>query len=210
MFAYIEGKLVHKEPAFVIIDVGGIGYEIRISLNTFAVLEDTEQENIFQNGKCRLQTYLQIKEDAHTLFGFKDIQEKRLFLNLISVSGIGSNTAMLMLSSLSTEEIQEAILTEDVRTIQSVKGIGGKTAQRVILELKDKLKKENLVDVPELGVAKTSPNAQSPKLIRADAGAALTALGFPKNTAEKNVEKILKSQKDKLKVEEIIKLALKI
>ena len=207
MFAYIEGKLVYKEPTYVVLDVNGIGYEIKISLNTYSILEDTNNQEIFHKGKCRLQTYLQVKEDGHTLYGFPNPEDKQLFMTLISVSGIGTNTAMLMLSSLSSEEIQEAILQGNVATIQSVKGIGGKTAQRVILELKDKIQKTMGQSLPDLS-AQDNEQRQKRGRIREDAVLSLVALGINKNVAEKNIDKIMKKNTD-IKLEELIKLALK-
>lgn len=207
MFAYIEGKLIHKEPTYAILDVNGIGYEVKISLNTYSMLDDTSNKDVFHQGKCRLQTYLQIKEDAHTLYGFPNIEDKQLFMTLISVSGIGANTAILMLSSLSSDEIQEAIIHGHVATIQSVKGIGSKTAQRVILELKDKIQKTMGQSLPDLS-AQSDSNKQARKQIREDAILSLVALGISKNLAEKNIDKIMKKNTE-LKLEELIKLALK-
>jgi holliday junction DNA helicase RuvA len=200
MIAYIEGKLVHKEPAFVIIDVGGIGYQIRVSLQTYSGLPTGE--------RCKLQTYLQIREDAHTLYGFLEAREKNLFLDLISISGIGSNTAMLMLSSLTTAEIKQAIVSENVKVIQNVKGIGAKTAQRVILELKDKLKKENL-DSEYATLPNASPQTATSNLAKSEALLALTTLGIPKAVAEKNLETVIKKYGSDLSVEDLIKYALK-
>src|ERR1700759_4233408 len=134
MYAYIDGKLTHKSPSYVIIEAGGVGYHINISLNTYSRLGDAE--------RCKLFTWLHVKEDAHTLYGFIDEGERRLFLHLISISGIGPNTARMMLSSITPEEIQSAIISGNVTLIQRIKGIGPKSAQRVILELQDKLKKE--------------------------------------------------------------------
>ncbi len=193
MIAYIEGKLTHKEPSFVILDVNGVGYQIRISLNTYSAIPDVKS--------FKLYTYLQIKEDAHTLFGFADSLEKKVFLDLISVSGIGSNTALVILSSLSTNEVIQAIASEDVKTIQGIKGIGIKTAQRAIIELKDKIKKDNF-DI-------TSTASVGQYQTKQEALMALMALGIAKNVAEKNVETILKQKGTELKVEELIKLALK-
>ena len=133
MIAYLKGKLVHKEPTHVIVEVGGIGYQASISLNTFSEIKDKED--------IRLSTYLHVREDAHLLYGFASESEKVMFLNLISVNGVGPNTAMMVLSSLTADELKSAILREDAGTLQAVKGIGGKTAQRLILELKDKLRK---------------------------------------------------------------------
>ena len=156
-----------------------------------------------------MHTFLHIREDAHTLYGFIDNEEKKVFLDLISVSGIGAGTAMIILSSLSTAEIQEAIVREDVRTIQSIKGIGNKTAQRLILELKDKIKKENM-ELANTIVSSPGSDTQRKLLAKNEAILALTALGIPKNTAEKNLETIIKKHGNNLSVEELIKLALKV
>jgi Holliday junction DNA helicase RuvA len=195
MIAYIDGKLAYKDPTFVIIDVAGVGYHIKISLQTYSALKEGE--------RCRLQTFLHIKEDAHTLYGFVENAEKRLFLELISVSGIGPNTALMMLSSLSYAEIQHAIVSEDLRTIQSIKGIGSKTAQRVILELKDKIKKGMF--------AGEVPNFPSPtnNTVRNEALSALITLGIPKNVAEKSIDTIIKQEGTGLSIEQLIKKALK-
>jgi Holliday junction DNA helicase RuvA len=197
MIAYIDGKLAHKEPAYVIIDVGGIGYELRISLQTYSAVSDGE--------RCRLHTYLNIKEDAHTLYGFSEFAEKKLFLELISVSGIGPNTALVMLSSLSASEIEQAIVSENVALIQSIKGIGSKTAQRVVLELKDKIKKGLYLTSDTPTIAVTSNNT-----LRTEALSALTTLGIPKNVAEKSIEIILKKEGSQISLEQLIKQALKV
>ncbi|QCR24408.1 Holliday junction branch migration protein RuvA [Pontibacter sp. SGAir0037] len=194
MIAYIDGKLAYKEPAYVIIDVNGVGYQIKISLSTYSALPQGE--------RCRLQTYLHIKEDAHTLYGFLTTAEKDLFLHLISISGVGPNTGLTILSSLSVEEVQQAILREDVRTIQHVKGIGAKTAQRIILELRDKIKKETLT-------ADSVVPAATHNTVRAEALSALVTLGFAKNVAEKTIDAIIKRESRNLSVEELIKFALK-
>lgn len=197
MIAYIDGKLVQKEPASVIIDVGGVGYEIRISLQTYASLSEG-------NERCRLFTYLNIREDAHILYGFATPDEKLLFMDLISVSGIGPNTALMMLSSLSSSEVRHALITEDVRTIQSIKGIGAKTAQRAIIELKDKLKKDNVAaGMPALPTGKGSHS------IRNEALVALTVLGIPKPQAEKSIDLIMKREGEQISLEQLIKLALR-
>lgn len=193
MYAYISGKLAHKEPTFAVIDVQGVGYQVNISLNTYTTLP--------MNGDCKLHTYLQVREDAHNLYGFTELSEKKLFLLLISVSGIGANTALVMLSSMSVSEIQTAIASEDVKAVQSIKGIGLKTAQRVILELKDKVQKE-------VGNIAATPASQQ-SAIRDEAVMALITLGYAKNVAEKNVNKILKTKGNDVKVEEVIKWALK-
>ncbi len=197
MIAYIDGKLTYKDHAFVIIDVNGVGYEIKISLQTYSALSDG-------NERCKLYTYLSIREDAHTLYGFKERDEKSLFLDLISVSGIGANTALVMLSSMSSGEIREALISEDARTIQSIKGIGAKTAQRAIIELKDKLRKEQMIGgaSPTIFPVKNSQ-------VRNEALAALVTLGIPKNVAEKSIETILKKEGEDVTVEQLIRLALR-
>ena len=196
MIAYIDGKLTYKDPTYVIIDVGGIGYQIKISLGTYSSLPDGE--------RCRLHTYLHIKEDAHTLYGFMTAAEKEVFLHLISISGVGPNTGLMILSSLSVEEVQQAIIREDVRTIQHVKGIGAKTAQRIILELRDKMKKE--VMLTDAGVL---PSGAAHNTNRTEALSALVTLGFAKNVAEKTLDAIIKREGGSLSVEELIKFALK-
>lgn len=196
MIAYLEGKVAQKDPAYAIIDVQGVGYEIRISLQTYSALPEVGQ-------KAKVFTYLNIREDAHILFGFGVPDEKMLFLDLVGVSGVGPATALVMLSSLSSSEIRQAIMNEDLRVVQSIKGIGSKTAQRVILELKDKMRKDSLTSpVPFLtGVTGGS--------VRSEALAALVTLGLPKAAAEKNLDTILKREGDGLTVEELIKLALR-
>jgi holliday junction DNA helicase RuvA len=194
MIAYIDGKLTHKDPTYVIIEASGVGYQIKIPLSTYSSLPAGE--------RCKLHTYLHIKEDAHTLYGFTTVAEKEAFLHLISISGVGPNTGLMILSSLSVEEIQQAIVREDVRTIQHVKGIGAKTAQRIILELKDKLKKEVLLTDAPVSAAAHNTN-------RAEALSALVTLGFAKNVAEKTLDAIIKREGSGLSVEELIKFALK-
>lgn len=194
MIAYIDGKLAYKDPTYVILDVGGVGYQVKISLSTYSSLPDGE--------RCKLHTFLHIKEDAHTLYGFTTGAEKDLFLLLISISGVGPNTGLMILSSLSVDEVQQAILREDVRTIQHVKGIGAKTAQRIILELKDKVKKEAMLTDSLVPAAAHNTN-------RAEALSALVTLGFAKNVAEKTLDAIIKREGGNLSVEELIKFALK-
>jgi Holliday junction DNA helicase RuvA len=195
MIAYIKGKLVHKDPTYVVIDVQGIGYEIHISLTTFSAIKSQES--------CMLHTYLNIKEDSHTLYGFSTQAEKKVFLLLISISGVGPSTGLMVQSSLSASELQQAIVNEDVRTIQSVKGIGAKTAQRIILELKDKILKEGISATDE----KSSVNGYN--TVRNEALSALVTLGISKNVAEKTLDKILKNSGNEVTLEELIKLALK-
>ncbi|TDQ16497.1 Holliday junction DNA helicase subunit RuvA [Algoriphagus boseongensis] len=196
MIAYLSGKLVFKDPTYVIIDVGGVGYQVKISLQTFSKIKDEEQ--------IKLLTFLHIKEDAHTLYGFKEESEKRLFLLLISINGVGPNTGLMILSSLSTEEIEHAILSNDVGTIQAVKGIGAKTAQRIILELKDKIGKSGTSD-PSIPLGFLNPSNK----IREEALQALITLGFPKAVAEKNIAQILKKTTGEISLEDLIKASLK-
>ncbi len=197
MIAYVEGKLAYKDPAYAIIDVQGVGYEVRISLQTYSALPEIGE-------KCRVNTYLNIREDAHILFGFGEPDEKKLFLDLVSVSGVGPATALVMLSSLSSSEIRHAIMNEDLRVVQSIKGIGSKTAQRVILELKDKMRKDSLTS-PVPFLAATATGGQ----VRSEALAALVTLGIPKPSAEKSLDTIIKREGDQLTVEQLIKLALR-
>ncbi len=191
MYAYIDGKLVYKNAAYVVIDAGGVGYHINISLNTYSRLGNSE--------RCKLFTWLHVKEDAHTLYGFADEGERRLFLHLISISGIGPNTGRMMLSSVTPEEIQNAIISGNVSLIQRIKGIGPKSAQRIVLELQDKLRKEG----PE-----TLSTAPANRTVRDEALTALVTLGFARNAAEKVLEQELNKNND-LTVEQLIKSALK-
>jgi holliday junction DNA helicase RuvA len=196
MISYLSGRLVVKDPTYVIIDVGGIGYQVKISLQTFSKIKDEEQ--------IRLLTFLHIKEDAHTLYGFKEENEKSLFLLLIGINGVGPNTGLMILSSLNTEEIEHAIISGDVATIQHVKGIGTKTAQRIILELKDKVGKTgNDGSLTPLGFMKPSNKT------REEALQALITLGFPKAAAEKNIAAVLKKTDGEISLEDLIKASLK-
>lgn len=191
MIAHIQGKLVEKNPTDVVIDCGGVGYHINISLHTYSLLSNTDQIKLF--------TYLQVKEDAHTLFGFFEKSEREIFKMLLSVSGIGASIARTMLSSLEPKQIIQAIASGDVGTVQSIKGIGLKTAQRVILDLQDKVLK--LYDLDEVSMILNNTN-------RDEALSALEVLGFVRKTSEKVVEKIIKEDPD-ASVESIIKKALK-
>lgn len=198
MIAYIEGKLAQAEPAFVIIDINGLGYYIRISLQTYSSINKAQDERL------KLHTYMHIKEDAHTLYGFFELAEKDLFVDLISVSGIGPNTAMVMLSSLSSFEIKKALANEDIKSIQSIKGIGAKTAERAIVELKAKFKKEILTGTPSL-IDYTSPA----HALKAEALQALTTLGIARAVAEKSIDQILTKEGYQIGIEQLIKMALK-
>ena len=191
MIAHLQGKLVEKTPTQVVIDCGGVGYHVNISLHTYSLLPATDFIKLF--------THLQIKEDAHTLFGFVEKSEREIFKLLLSVSGIGASIARTMLSSLDPKQITNAIASGDVVTIQSIKGIGSKTAQRVILDLKDKVLK--LYDLDEVSMSQSNTN-------RDEALSALEVLGFVRKTSERVVEKIIKEAPDS-SVEFIIKQALK-
>ena len=191
MITHIQGKLVEKTPTEVVIDCGGVGYHINISLHTYSLLPQSDQIKLF--------THLQVKEDAHTLFGFVEKSEREIFKMLLSVSGIGASIARTMLSSLDPKQIIQAIAVGDVVTIQSIKGIGAKTAQRAILDLKDKVLK--LYDLDEVSISRNNTNKD-------EALSALEVLGFNKKLAEKVVDKILVQDSDAT-VESIIKQALK-
>ena len=193
MIAYVQGKVTFKSPAYFIIECGGIGYHVNISLNTYSQVQDKDS--------CKLYTYLHIKEDAHTLYGFADEAEKELFSHLISVSGIGPALGRMVLSSYAPAEISRAILNEDEGLIKSIKGIGPKSAKRIILELKDKLAKD--IKAPEI-ISGSAGNTH-----RDEALTALIMLGFAKPVASKAVDEILKSEKDISSVEQLIKKALK-
>ena len=194
MIGYLSGEITLVDPTLILIEAGGIGYEVKISLNTYSKLKD------LRSGK--VHTYLHIKEDAHTLYGFYSTEEKSLFVKLISISGVGPSTAILMLSSMGVDDIQEAIAKEDVTTIKGVKGIGSKTAERIVLELKDKIRKE-------YGQKEIEVIPDRFKEIREEALIALVTLGIQKSMAEKNINKILKNVDKDVTLEEVIKLALK-
>ena len=192
MIHHIKGRLVEKSPTHAIIEASGIGYFLNISLITFSKLGNDEN--------CTLYTHLSIKEDAHTLYGFVEKSEREIFRQLISVNGVGASTARIMLSSMTAEEITTAIITSDVNALKSIKGIGAKSAQRIIVDLKDKLGK---IDGIEQNILTFANNTN-----RDEALSALLALGFIKNSVEKVLNKVLKAQPD-LDVENLIKEALK-
>ena len=191
MITHIQGKLSEKNPTHVVIDCNGIGYLLNIPLHTYSQITNEEHLKLF--------THLQVKEDSHTLYGFSSLAEREIFRLLISVSGIGSNIARTMLSSLTPKQVREGIATSDVALIQSIKGIGAKTAQRVIIELKDKIIK--IYDIDEVSVSQGNTNKD-------EALSALEVLGFVKKQAERVVDKIMIAQPD-ANVETIIKQALK-
>lgn len=193
MIAQLTGRLLHYEPGFVILDVNGVGYQAQISLNTYSSVKGKEN--------LTLHTVLVVREDAHLLYGFSAPEEKQMFQHLISVNGVGPGTAMMVLSSLNPGQLREAIGRDDVRTLQAVKGIGAKTAQRLILELKDKLGK----DLPPGQAGTASGN----NLLRGEALSALTTLGINRTAAEKTIDDILKRSGNAISLEELVKLALK-
>lgn len=191
MITHIKGKLIKKTPTHVVIDVNGIGYEVKISLQTSSLINE---EN------CQLFTHLSIKEDSHTLYGFYEENERSLFRHLISVSGVGPSTAQVILSTYNSEEIIQHITSADVKAIQSVKGIGAKSAQRIIIDLKDKVAK---------GI--TSSNLifeKTDNRIKDEALSALMALGFAKKLAENKIDKVLRNKPEISGVEELVKTAL--
>ena len=191
MIHHLKGRLVEKTPTYVVVECAGVGYFVNVSLHTFSNLPDGENISLY--------THLQVKEDSHTLFGFVQRSEREIFRLLISVSGIGSSIARTMLSSLEPVQIRDAIANGDVPTIQSIKGIGAKTAQRVILDLRDKILK--VYDIGEVSTTTNNTNKE-------EALSALEVLGFARRPAEKVVDKVL-AQDSSLSVENIIKLALK-
>ncbi len=193
MYEYFKGKLVEKSPTEAIIDCGGVGYFVNISLQTFSQIKDVEDIKLF--------THLVVKEDSHTLFGFAQKGERTLFRLLISVSGVGANTARVILSAMSSDEIANAIVTENVEVLKSVKGIGAKTAQRIILDLKDKVGKEE---------TSTELFDSSHNTSKEEALSALVMLGFAKKAADKALLKIVKSEGLSISVEDLVRMALKI
>ena len=190
MYAYLEGKFTYKSPAQVYVDVNGVGYEVNISLTTYSAIQSLEKGKLF--------VHLQVKEDGHTLFGFSSREEKEMFLRLISVSGVGAATARMMLSSLKSEEVRLAILSANLRLIESIKGIGKKTAERLVLELKDKVGKQ---------AAGTDLNLPANNSLEQDAFTALTALGISRQQAELSIQKIIRAEPGISQLEDLIKKA---
>lgn len=191
MLAFLKGNFVYKSPAIVHVDVNGVGYEVQISLHTYTKIQNLDKGTLF--------TSLLIREDAHILFGFFDLAEKDMFLHLVSVSGIGASTARVMLSYMKPEELSRAIVNGDTRTLEGIKGIGKKTAERMVLELKDKLAKNPL----ESNIPALKNNT-----LQQDALNALTALGISRQAAGQALEKVMAAN-PALSVEELIKLALR-
>jgi holliday junction DNA helicase RuvA len=193
MLAFLKGEFVHKQPAMVAVDVNGVGYEVQISLNTYSRIQSLERGVLF--------THLHIQEDKHTLYGFFEPAEKEMFLQLLSVSGVGAATARMMLSSMKPEEIARAISQGNAKLLESIKGIGKKSAERIILELKDK-------------VGKTGSGSNISLLtnnsLEQDALNALVSLGIARNTGEQAVKKVVAAEPNLDQVEIIIKKALKL
>lgn len=191
MYAYLEGKLAGLNPAIAVVDCNGVAYELQISLHTYSKIKDSEH--------CKLLTHLVVREDAQILFGFADEEERKMFRHLISVSGVGANTARMILSSLGPDEVFSAIRGNDITRLQSIKGIGTKSAQRIVVDLSDKIKKEGIMSdiLPD-------PNNRN----REEALSALSMLGFNKAASTKVVDKVLQDEGFGISVEELVKKAL--
>ena len=192
MISFIKGKNIEISPTKLIVDVNGVGYEILISLRTYSKIKNIDKVNVF--------THLNVKEDSHTLYGFYNKKERKTFLDLISISGVGPSTAIVILSSLSASELKKAIIESDVNKIKSVKGIGLKTAERIILELKDKISKE---DIDDIKFVESFDNT-----IRNEALSALSSLGISKNVVERHIDNILEKNIN-ITLEELIREVLK-
>ncbi|MBT4478459.1 MAG: Holliday junction branch migration protein RuvA [Flavobacteriales bacterium] len=190
MISHINGKLVEKTPTYVVIDCNGVGYKLNISLQTYSAI---------QTENCKLLTHLAVKEDSHTLYGFYTSEERDLFRQLISVSGVGPSTARMILSTYSAEEIVNYIITADVAAIQNVKGIGGKTAQRIIIDLKDKVGK---------GKETSDLLFTQDNTIKEESLSALLALGFTKKVAYKKMEQVIKNHEGEITVEDLVRRSL--
>jgi Holliday junction DNA helicase RuvA len=193
MIAFVTGKFVYKAPSVVHVDVSGVGYEVQISLNTYSKIQQLDRGS--------LHTWLHIKEDAHTLYGFFDLAEKNIFVQLISVNGVGTSTARMMLSALQPEELSQAIITGDTFTLEKIKGIGKKTAERIVLELRDKISKN---------IPPTNSSALINNTLQQDALNALVALGIARNMAESAIKKALSSDPSTENLEILIKKALQL
>ena len=190
MISHINGKLVEKTPTYVVIDCNGVGYKLNISLQTYSSI---------QTENCKLLTHLAVKEDSHTLYGFYTSEERDLFRQLISVSGVGPSTARMILSTYSAEEIVNYIIIADVTALQNVKGIGGKTAQRIIIDLKDKVGK---------GKETSDLLFTQDNTIKEEALSALLALGFTKKVAYKKMEQVIKNYEGEITVEDLVRRSL--
>lgn len=192
MYAYLQGKFTYKSPAQVYIDVNGVGYEVNISLNTYSHIQSQHEGKLY--------VHLQVKEDAHVLYGFYEKEEKEIFLLLTGVSGVGAATARMMLSNLKTGEISRAIVQGNVKLLESVKGIGKKTAERLVLELRDKMGKQ-----PSETMSASGPGNS----LEQDALNALIALGISRSQAEQAIQKIIRVEPSVSQLEDLIKKALK-
>ena len=192
MIAFLKGDFINKNPASVLVDVNGVGYEVQISLNTYSKIQHLD--------KGQLHTSLLIREDAHILYGFFEIAEKEMFLQLINVSGIGASTARMMLSYLKPDDLVKAIINGDIKTLESIKGIGKKTAERIVVELKDKLGKHTF---------ETNIPAMKHNTLHSDALNAMLGLGISRQAAEQAIQKTL-AQEPGLPLEDLIKKALRI
>lgn len=193
MFNHFEGKITVKTPTYAVLDCAGVGYLLNISLNTYSKIPDT--------GNCKLLSHLAVREDAMVLYGFADEEEREVFRQLISVSGVGAGTARMILSSMTPAEVVSAIHSGNVTALKSIKGIGEKSAQRIIVDLKGKFGKDVSISPLQLSAASNK--------LRDEALSALVALGFARNMAEKAIDKALKSEGNVVSVEHMIKLALK-
>lgn len=194
MYAYLKGELTFKSPAFIVVDVQGVGYQVHIPLSTYSALQNLEKATVY--------THLIIREDAHTLFGFATQAERGLFIQLIGVTGVGATTAQLILSAMSVDEVRAAVIGEQAHILQRVKGIGAKTAKQIILDLKDKLSRE----APEGAVILHSAADHA---LREEALNALLSLGFTRIAVQKALNQVVKEQPGINRVEELIKAALK-
>jgi Holliday junction DNA helicase RuvA len=194
MFDYIQGKVVTRQPTHVVVDVGGIGYLLHITLNTYDQLEEGKDQKVY--------TWLQVQEDAHRLWGFKEPSEREVFLHLVSISGIGPNTARLILSGMNPEECRQAILTDNELAFRQVKGVGPKTAKRVIMELKDRILKTSS---DPLSLKAGSQKNQAVE----EAMAALITLGFIKSQAEKVINQIIRDEGKDMPTETLVRMALR-
>lgn len=189
MYSYLQGHFVRKEATFVVLDIQGVGYEIRIPLSTYSQIKALE--------KGRLYVYMQVKEDSHTLFGFFTEAEKNFFMDMLSVSGIGPSTALIMLSSANANELKQSIVKQDIMALQSIKGIGKKTAERIVLELKEKMSKQ--VTLEEF-----APLTQLDTQTKDEAIMALVTLGYTRSVAEKQIGMIIKKQGANISLEDLI------
>jgi Holliday junction DNA helicase RuvA len=194
MIAFLKGKFVQKTPSYVLIDVNGVGYEVQISLNTYSKIQDLI-EGV-------LQTHLIVREDAHILFGFFDLAEKEIFLHLIGISGIGANTARVMLSYMKPDELSRAIVQGNAKLLEGIKGIGRKTAERIVVELRDKLARQPVDSTVNISTWQGNT-------LQSDALNALIALGINRQAADKAIQKVLE-QEPGIGVEQLIKRALQI